>query len=792
MTHETTTSVNDVVTYGRDDAPDLNDSLRRATWMLALFITALVTSLLIVRAVRVYDTGQEQRSRALSRVAVATELAATTTESALRLYLVTGDTSALRRAGDARREVNVGLVSLDRLSEGDTATERILEGIGTAVSVWEREFAAPIPAMRVRPTGAVLADMILRGQTHFDIVRSRFDALAVAAERAHAVRLRSLGRTERASLALFLLGTGALAAMIFQLIRRLRRQAVDIDRVRRVVAQQNSELRLQAVERELQQIDLQTQTAELETALADLRALEERERELLERTSQLNRRLAEAQQVAQLGYWEIDSSTGEVFWSDEMYRLCGVEPGVQPVPTDHYIGCVHPEDRSRLADVARRAMERLEEFTDQYRMRSPDGTTRTVLAKGRIIIDGEGKKKLVGTVQDVSDRVALESQLRQAQKMEAIGTLAGGVAHDFNNILTVIMSYAGILLAETPEGGRREELTEISRAAARAAELTRQLLTFSRQQVTQMRRLSVNDVVSDVERMLRRLIPENITLRLALDEGIAQVDADPAQLEQVLVNLAVNARDAMPEGGELTIQTRDVVLRRNESPLPPDAPGGRFVMLIVRDTGHGMDDAVRSRIFEPFFTTKETGRGTGLGLSTVYGIVQQSQGHISVTSEPGRGTTFTICLPAADGDAAESAPREPSHRPRLARGSGTILIVEDELVVRQATRMILSQAGYTVIEAANGVEALDQLARRTDAVDLVITDMIMPGMNGRELADRIRTTRPEIAVLVTSGYTDDAVLRRALVDPRTMFMQKPYSPQALTERVREALAAAGK
>ena len=300
-----------------------------------------------------------------------------------------------------------------------------------------------------------------------------------------------------------------------------------------------------------------------------------------------------------------------------------------------------------------------------------------------------------------------------------------------------------------------------------------------------MRELSLNNVVRDVERMLRRLIPANISLVLRLHQHVATIQADSGQLEQILVNLVVNARDAMPDGGTIAMETTNVQLEKGQPPLPPDAPPGPYVALIVTDTGVGMDESVRARIFEPFFTTKEVGRGTGLGLATVYGIVQQSGGHIWVYSEPGVGTTFKIYFPALrSGEAGRRA--TPTHV-GMTPGSETILLTEDEAAVRFATRMILEQAGYRVIEAANGHLALDTFRQRSREIDLVVTDMIMPGMNGRELADQLREIRPDIRVLFTSGYTDDTVFRQSLVEPGSHFIQKPYTPQALTAQLDELL-----
>jgi CheY-like chemotaxis protein len=363
------------------------------------------------------------------------------------------------------------------------------------------------------------------------------------------------------------------------------------------------------------------------------------------------------------------------------------------------------------------------------------------------------------------------------------------VAHDFNNLLTVVTSYSGMLLAELPAGDpARGDVEEISRAADRAAALTRQLLAFSRQQVLEPRVLDLNAVVRDLEKMLGRVLREDVRLETALAPRLGRVYADPGQLEQVIVNLAVNARDAMPDGGALTIETADVELDEDYARLHPEVTPGPYVMLAVSDTGLGMDAATQARVFEPFFTTKAVGQGTGLGLSTVYGILKQSGGHVAVYSEPGLGTTFKVYLPRVSASSA-ARPRRDS-RPTLHRGSGTILLVEDEAPVRAAARRILERAGYTVLEAASGPEALRLCAEHSQGgaqVDLLLTDMVMPDMSGCELAARLRERHAAVAAVFMSGYTEDTVLRQGIVEAGAVFIQKPFTPQALTQKVAEVL-----
>ncbi|HWG47517.1 MAG TPA: response regulator, partial [Gemmataceae bacterium] len=380
-----------------------------------------------------------------------------------------------------------------------------------------------------------------------------------------------------------------------------------------------------------------------------------------------------------------------------------------------------------------------------------------------------------------------EEQFRQAQKMEAIGQLAGGVAHDFNNLLTIISGYGdllvnGILPANDPA---REYVEEIRKAANRAGALTRQLLAFSRRQVLAPQVLVLNNAIQDIDKMLRRLIGEDIQLASILAPNLAPVKADPGQIEQILLNLAVNARDAMPQGGHLTIETANVFLDEEYARTHPEVRPGPFVMLALTDTGCGMDSATQTRIFEPFFTTKGVGKGTGLGLATVYGIVKQSEGSIYVYSELGRGTSFKIYLPQTqETPVALRTTLAPLSRPG---GRETLLIVEDDDAVRALTRTVLKNSSYDVIEAVDADDALRWIEENADPVHLLVTDVVMPGMSGRVLAERLTELRPELKVLYVSGYTDDSVVRHGLLEAEVAFLQKPFTPDSLARKVREVL-----
>jgi two-component system, cell cycle sensor histidine kinase and response regulator CckA len=416
----------------------------------------------------------------------------------------------------------------------------------------------------------------------------------------------------------------------------------------------------------------------------------------------------------------------------------------------------------------------------------PDGTLHYWLVFKFPVKDQTGRRFLGGMAVDITERRQLEQQLRQAQKMEAIGNLAGGVAHDFNNIVTIITGYSDMLLSRIgPEGPMRRELEQIKKAGDRAHSLTRQLLAFSRRQMLQPKVLDLNAVVTNLEPMLQRLIGENIDLVIELKPELGQVKADPGQVEQVIMNLAINGRDAMPQGGKLLLETDNAELdeayARRHLPMPP----GSYVHLAVSDTGHGMDAATQARIFEPFFTTKEQGKGTGLGLSTVYGIVKQSGGYIWVSSERGQGTTFKIYLPRVVAP-ADSVPPD-THWSSLPQGMETVLLVEDEPEVRWLVRDMLRHLGYTVLEARHGIEAQVQSIQHPGPIHLLITDVVMPQMSGRQIAERLTPEHPETKVLYMSGYTDDAVVRHGVLAAHMAFLQKPFSPEALALKVREVL-----
>ena len=417
--------------------------------------------------------------------------------------------------------------------------------------------------------------------------------------------------------------------------------------------------------------------------------------------------------------------------------------------------------------------------------RRKDGTTFPVEVRLALLEPGEHTLYLA-IARDISERRRLEEELRQSQKMEAVGRLAGGVAHDFNNLLTAIMGYTAILLDRTgPTFRLRAELEEVKRAGERAAALTRQLLAFSRRQAIHPKVLDLNAQASGIEKMLRRIIPENIRIVLALDPELGHVRADPGQIDQVILNLALNARDAMADGGTLTLATANAELTPADAGRCPGMKPGRYVVLAVSDTGTGIPKEMLPHLFEPFYTTKGEGKGTGLGLATVQGIAKQSNGFITVASKPGEGTTFGVYFPRVE----ERAPGPNDSQAIVSVwGSETVLLAEDDGTVRLLVREALRAHGYKVLDARDGLEAIRLAEREKDPVDLLLTDMVMPGMSGRELATTLRAKHPNLKVLYMSGYTDDAALIRGKLEPGEAFISKPFLPNDLLSKVRKELS----
>jgi two-component system, cell cycle sensor histidine kinase and response regulator CckA len=523
-----------------------------------------------------------------------------------------------------------------------------------------------------------------------------------------------------------------------------------------------------AIERELRD---SRERAARRNAEKALRESDQRYRRMVETTNE--------------GVCTIDAGARTTFMNARLIALLGDTP--EAVLDRPLLDFVHDDSRAAVeTKLEHRGAGTLGQT--EVRLKRKDGATLWVLLDSTPIFDDAGDYE--GTLfmaMDVTARKRLETQLRQAQKMEAIGSLAAGVAHDFNNVLSVIMSYANLVLEELRPGDPiRAELDEVRKAGEKGANLTRQLLAFSRQQLLEPRVLDLNQTALGMEKMLRRLLGEDVELSLLTGHRVGRVRADPGQMEQVIMNLVVNARDAMPSGGQVTIETANAELDASYAALHLDVVAGSYVMIAVTDTGTGMDAAVQARIFEPFFTTKEKGKGTGLGLSTVFGIIRQSGGHLWVYSEPGKGSTFKIYLPRIDDQAGHGTYPTPPP-PATLRGSETVLLVEDEEQVRAIMRAILRRNGYNVLEAQNGGEAFLICEKYTAKIDLLLTDVVMPRMTGRELAERLSPMRPKMKVLYVSGYTENSIVHHGVLDAGIAFLQKPITPDALLRKVREVL-----
>jgi two-component system, cell cycle sensor histidine kinase and response regulator CckA len=495
-------------------------------------------------------------------------------------------------------------------------------------------------------------------------------------------------------------------------------------------------------------------------------------------------RMRFAMHSARVGIWDMNYATGVLDWSAEMEAQYGLAPGQFGKTFEAFAECIYPDDRAAVLAAVSQAGATGSVFSVLHRV-LVNGKIRWFSGSGRFVTGADGKPlRAVGISQDVTERRLLEEQFQQAQKMDAVGRLAGGVAHDFNNLLTIILGFCEILLGEAgPDAPGSAEITEIQKAGMRAAGLTRQLLAFSRKELTELTVLDLNDILADMRPMLARLIKEDVKIVFVAGPALARIMADRGQIEQVVLNLVVNAQDAMPRGGQLTIETSHRELDENYASTHFDIAPGAYVALTVSDTGVGMSAAIVERLFEPFFTTKGVGKGTGLGLASVHGIVKNSGGGVHVYSEPGHGSSFTVYLPQVTSGEMPSMVRAPLS---VATGTETVLLVEDADALRALTMRLLERQGYKVIAASNATEA-ERLFEWNPSIAVLLTDVVMPGRSGPELSRQLMARRPGFKVIYMSGYTDEAIVEHGVLKPGIAFLHKPFTSHMLGRKIREAL-----
>ena len=735
--------------------------LRRLVWF------SLAASLLIAGTMGTFyilerDARQAfLETREVARIARTAASLATDRETGIRGYQLTHDQNSLAPEIVGRAQLPHKLDSLAVLTAPDSDESNGVRAIAVSLTRWETQFADP--ALR----GARSGESVLAGKPLFDQVRAAFaDFLSASEQKLR----REEGRVTRLQLINFAVVLSELlafvAGLLFVIRGRLTKQA-------RELGEQQELLEQQAVELELQMSEVQ----------ATNETLAERE----ERLSKSEERYRYAALVSNDAIYDWDVASNRFEWNEGLQELFGYPEEEIGTTIEWIVSLLHPEDTERVMGSFYAVFDKGggSQWKTEYRLRRKDGKYANAEGRAYIIRAADGTpKRVIGAISDRTQQQSLEGQLRQSQKMEAIGRLAGGIAHDFNNILTVIRMSSEFLLADMPESdARRQDAEEIMKASDRASRLTRQLLAFSRHQVLSPRLLSLNEIISGMDGMVRRVVPENIEVITELDPNLSQVKADAGQMEQVILNLVINAADAMPKGGRLAIRTSNTDVDASFAASHLDVPAGYYVCVTVSDTGFGMDQETASRIFEPFFTTKGVGKGTGLGLSTVHGIVTQSGGKVWVYSEPGLGTTFRIFLPRGEGVA--TPPRTPVFTEHVSP-TETILLVEDEEQTRDAVQRNLVRAGYTVLVAKNGIEALEIVQSHPYPIHLVLTDSMMPEMGGAELVNRVRKDRPDIGVLMMSGYTED-LAPTAPAGEAHFFIEKPFTTADLLLGIRSAL-----
>ncbi|HET9425782.1 MAG TPA: ATP-binding protein [Gemmatimonadaceae bacterium] len=734
--------------------------ISRAFGAATIAIIVIVGVFLALFVQRGIDEASVRHSREISRLARQIEIHALKREATLRGHLAFGAPIAAAARGIGDRLFEARLDSLRRLTASEPRQKSRAERIATAFARWDSALAAPY-ASRPATSDLQLAvrQAVIDAEPIFAAISAEVSALLGAEQELHEERTDAAHRLDRVIVVSAVIALALMLVILYQLRRRMLSQA--------------HEMSLGTSALDLRNAQLIDQTGKMEQMIDDLQASETRFRTLVESLHDVVFTLGHEKRYT--GMYGGTATTSQQLGSYLGKTACEILGPVE--------GQVHMDaaDRALRGETLTyewtmmEGAERLHFTATVSPLRGPHGEIRGVVGINRDLTEQVRRDKALSEARE---------QLRQAQRLDALGQLAGGVAHDFNNLLTVIMTYAAILAEDVdPASDAAKSIEEISLASERAAALTRQLLAFSRRQVLKPRAIDLNDTVRDVERMLRRLLPPDITLEANLATSLGLVMADPGQVEQVLVNLAINARDAMPDGGRLTFSTANV--ERGEEASGGNGTGlrGPHVLVTVSDTGVGMSPETAAKVFEPFFTTKGFGKGTGLGLATVHGIIEQSGGRVSLESAPGRGTTFYIRLPRI----TDSEPAAPAAAPEPElRGSETILLVDDNEELRRVVKRMLSRAGYRVIEAASGAAAIAHLDRGSD-VEIVLSDVMMPEMNGKAVVDAVRQRHRGVKLLLMSGYNYDTALRGMAQRGDVAFIEKPFTAEKLLQKLREVL-----
>ncbi|HVZ76871.1 MAG TPA: ATP-binding protein [Gemmatimonadaceae bacterium] len=801
------TSAQDAKPSYRDLAP----GLRRALWIGVAALTALgasiVAGVLFERSTSLWV----QRSRDVRTAALTAELRATDAETKVRGFLLTGDSTNLPLALAAEHGLDSALTRLEAVTADNPGQRERAARVRTAVEAWLWNFANPATTTPRKPGAGSAVDTTIvhdAGAALFGRVRQATEAVLQGESVLYQQRLRNLEAARIGGVLLVVVELLLIGGIMLRLGRGLLTQAAVLGAQQEALEDQAAQLETQAMELEQQAEELEAANEELVGALRDA----EQARATAERSlAFLNAALASAP----VGIAFYDRDRRYVIANARLAAFHGRAP-------EELVGRTTDEVSPAISTTVRPLLDRvIEERQPVMNLEfstptpaHPDGVGHWLASYYPIVMPSGEVFGVGAAVLDITERKRLEDDLVQARKMEAVGRLAGGIAHDFNNVLTVIGAYTSLLQEAALADGDRRNLEEIRAATDRAADLTRQLLAFSRKQVMQLRVISVTDVIDGMRAMLRRLLAEDIELEVELDADVVPAMADPGQVAQIIMNLAINAADAMPRGGRLGVVTRTARIGADGAITDTGehgvVPAGTYAEIVVRDTGTGIAPEVLPRIFDPFFTTKAPGHGTGLGLATVYGIVKQSGGYVTVRSEVGRGTAFHVFLPQAGdvaqaaGDSAMALPepmaavaprrstpvgssRAAESRAPAVTARQTILVVEDEDSIRQAMERALTRAGFSVLSAPDGPAALALAAAHAGEIHLTVSDLMMPGMSGRQLAERITVARSGMRVLFVSGFTDDDMIRRGMLAPNHAFLQKPFTLSALLSAVRSAL-----